>query len=76
MPTITPTNDFHNTSVRVRLPETGVLSQSTTRRVHRTLCPVDGCTCGGIRGHQTYLPTGMTVDNGHLHQDRIAIIAK
>jgi hypothetical protein len=76
MATITLTNEFHNTSVRVRLPESGVLSAAVSERVRRTLCPVAGCTCGAVRGHQFLLARGTIVDDGHLHQDRIAIVEK
>ncbi len=50
--TVTLTNSFHGSAVRVR---TGALSASTIRRVRRTLCGIDGCLCGGTlseRGRQ------------------------
>jgi hypothetical protein len=73
MQTITLTNDFHNTSVVVRVPNQLVrmhdtdrarftdvfLSDSQTRRAHKTLCGHTDCTCsgstgtrGGVHAHQ------------------------
>jgi len=48
---ITFSNDFHNTTVRVR-PKDGRISVSQARRAWRELCGIRSCTCGGIRGRQ------------------------
>ena len=60
--TITLTNDFHNSSVTVKVPKNGILSAGTTKRVYRELCGISGCTCGGIRGPQELIPYGWCVD--------------
>jgi hypothetical protein len=65
---VTLRNDFHNTEARVRVrglsygPE-GELSARQLQRARQKLCGIRGCTCGGIRGHQT-APDGrrMNVD--------------
>lgn len=56
MTTVTLTNDFHHTDVTLRVPESGILSESQVRRARRELCGIEGCTCGGNlseRGRQT-----------------------
>ena len=53
MPTITLTNSFHNTQVRVRPhAERGlmVLSKRQVRRAHDALCGSPTCTCGDAAG--------------------------
>lgn len=58
MKTVTLTNDFHNTSARVRVstktsPGHGVIADLTvdqTKRVNRKLCGMSGCTCSGRLG--------------------------
>jgi len=70
--TVTLSNDFHNSSVVVRVPHNGVLSPSTTKRVYRELCGISDCTCGGIRGSQELIPDGWCVDTYSV-QDRITI---
>ena len=52
-------NDFHQTAVPVR-PRHGALSALTMRRVHRVLCGMIDCRCGGVRGPQ-YDETGARV---------------
>ena len=48
------TNNYHGTSVRVRVPRfPALLSIRQTRRVDDTLCGIGGCCCGSIRGPQT-----------------------
>ena len=53
MKTITLTNDFHGTEVRVRA---GSLSVGSVRRARNTLCGLADCTCAqtalGTRGPQ------------------------
>ena len=68
----TLTNDFHNSQVTVRIPEDGVLSAATTKRVYRELCGSSDCECGGIRGKQELLPDGWCVDSYSV-QDRLVI---
>ena len=53
--TITIRNTFHNTQVRIRIPEDAELanwqteiSDATRRRVWRTLCPWSDCECSGM----------------------------
>ena len=43
---ITLTNDFHNTSVRLRANIGDYLSPSQIKRAARILCPVSDCCCG------------------------------
>ena len=40
------TNDFHNTSARVK---TTALSTRTVARLHAELCGADDCYCGIVR---------------------------
>ena len=47
MTTITLSNNFHNSTARVRVPDSGTLSVSQVRRVRRELCGIATCTCGG-----------------------------
>jgi hypothetical protein len=54
---ITITNDFHNSEARCRPTDSGWLTHRQVRRIRRTLCGIDGCTCGGTlseRGRQEY----------------------
>jgi hypothetical protein len=63
---ITLTNDFHNTSIRVR-PHGNFparISPSQTARIRRALCPVYACSCGdalGTRGPQ-FTDAGQRLD--------------
>ena len=53
---ITLINDFHSTAANVRTAD-GWLSKGQVKRIRRTLCGIDGCTCGGElgeRGAQDY----------------------
>jgi hypothetical protein len=53
---ITMSNNFHNTSITLSIPEGGcILSESQMRKVDR-LCGSRECTCGGIRGPQPGIP--------------------
>lgn len=57
-------NDFHRTSVRLRLADGYTITESQARRARRELCGVAGCKCGGIvgeRGKQRQ-PDGSEVD--------------
>lgn len=46
---VTIRNDFHNTSVQVKVKQfPHVMTVSQTDRVRRELCSTNGCTCGGI----------------------------
>lgn len=58
----TLTNDFHGSSVTVQIPDIGILSERTTKRVNRELCGISSCECGGIRGPQDGVPDGYCVD--------------
>lgn len=43
------TNDFHGTSVRLRVSGPGhVITASQARRISRALCPRHQCTCGQV----------------------------
>lgn len=70
--TVTLSNDFHHSTVTVRVPADGVLSIGQSRRVYRELCGMSDCTCGGIRGHQDGIPEGFCVD-AYTLQDRLVI---
>ena len=49
---ITLTNNFHNTSVRIRANIGDELSQAQIRRSRQILCGFEGCTCGGLLGER------------------------
>jgi hypothetical protein len=55
--TVELANDFHGTSATVRVNSDGLISDRVCRRVHRDLCGIDGCTCGGVRGGRYRLET-------------------
>jgi len=65
---ITLTNDFHNTSVRLRANIGDHLSDSQIKRAARVLCPVSDCCCGqnelNTRGRQDgfYIEFGRIVE--------------
>jgi prepilin-type N-terminal cleavage/methylation domain-containing protein len=66
---ITLTNDFHNTSVVVRADllvgpagATLTLTDYQTMRVRTELCGLYDCTCGGIRGEQSYNNKPLTIN--------------
>lgn len=52
MITATLRNDFHNTSVLIRVPARGYVTRRTYLRWHAALCGSDTCTCGVVRGPQ------------------------
>lgn len=60
MKTITLTNNFHNTEAKVRPIEIkdgrfvgfDKISRKTALRLHRELCGIDGCVCGGTFGER------------------------
>jgi len=53
MKKITLQNNFHNAEVSVHLKDEQThLSPSQTRRVEKTLCGMDDCHCGTVRGPQ------------------------
>ena len=45
-------NDFHGTTCSVRVAADGVLTTAQMRRVEKTLCGMEDCRCGTIRGGQ------------------------
>ncbi len=58
---ITLTNDFHGTHVRLDVPalshihneiEVQRITPHQRARARRTLCGIDGCTCGGAFGQR------------------------
>lgn len=49
---ITITNDFHNTAASLNIEIGKPLSASQIARARRTLCGIDGCTCGGNLGER------------------------
>jgi len=51
---ITLKNNFHNTEVRVNVPNDGELSIGQAKRVRKMLCGSDSCTCGVVRGPQDF----------------------
>ena len=50
--TVTLRNDFHDTTVDVRVPKDGRLSMAQVRRIRRELCGIHDCRCGAVRGPQ------------------------
>jgi len=50
--TMTLYNDFHTTSVVVRVPVDGFLSKRVSRRVEKALCGVEDCSCNLFSGPQ------------------------
>jgi len=76
MPLVTLRNDFHNTSVTLRCevlshihnecviyPTAGQL-----KRARRELCYQKDCTCGKIRGNQTYNGKRLIVDRSSEYE--------
>ena len=47
---VTLRNDFHNSQTRVRLGESGKLTQCQVERARRALCGVPTCLCSGPLG--------------------------
>lgn len=47
---ITLTNDFHGSSVAVRLSDNNHLSAAQVRKARRALCGYADCMCGGTAG--------------------------
>ena len=75
---ITLTNQFHNTSVNIRvksLPH--ALTDSQESRIKRELCGTTHCICGGINGQQygpdrQQLNFGRDWENGPFYADGYA----
>lgn len=68
MTTITLRNDFHNTSVTLRM-KSGYPTASQVKRAWNTLCGIKGCTCGdvmGMRGPQDVKIIGQDYLDGQL----------
>ena len=68
MTTITLTNDFHNTSVTLRM-KSAYPTKSQVKRAKNTLCGIKDCTCSGImgmRGPQTVKIIGQEYLDGEL----------
>ena len=71
-------NDFHNTSVKVRCDALQHIhneieispSVSQIKRIHRELCGMSDCTCGGICGPQS---ATVTARNGQTVELRLII---
>lgn len=60
MPLITLTNDFHQTTTRVRCTSWGDLSAAQVRQVRLDLCGAHDCPCGdalGTRGMAGWMIT-------------------
>jgi hypothetical protein len=61
---ITLRNDFHNTEATViALDE--IISGRAMHRACRKLCGIDGCTCGGVRGHQDVILEILNQEGDH-----------
>lgn len=61
---ITVRNDFHKTTARIRVRIGDTLTANQVRRCRKTLCGIEGCTCGGAlseRGPQ-HDDSGRTFD--------------
>jgi hypothetical protein len=54
-------NDFHRSSVCLRVPADGILSREQVARARRVLCGVAGCTCGGNLGERGPQPAPFVV---------------
>ena len=68
MTTITLRNDFHNTSVTLKM-KSGFPSIYQIERSQKTLCGIAGCTCGdviGMRGKQDVEIIGQDYLDGKL----------
>ena len=60
--TIMLSNDFHNRTVEVRVPNLPhTLSPSQAKRVRRKLCGHADCACGVVRGSQGRLDCRLSV---------------
>lgn len=77
MTTVTLTNDFHNTSVRIRCEVLSHIHNLSTiypsvgqiKKAKKALCGIDGCTCSGdagIRGRQEHNDKRLIVDVSSL----------
>ena len=51
---ITLTNDFHNTTTKIRAVVGDTLNELQVQRIKRRLCPYSDCVCTPIRGRQDY----------------------
>jgi len=76
---ITITNSFHNSSVRLDLPDDGILSTRQVRRARRELCGIPTCVCGGNLGERgkqfaVWLPNLPLFECEPLEDGRIAIV--
>jgi hypothetical protein len=71
---ITMTNNYHGTSVRLRVKPWGRLSLGQVARARRELCGVEGCTCGGSLGERGPQPGGLEVQD--LPDGMARILAK
>lgn len=68
MNTITLYNDFHSTSVNLKM-KSAFPTKSQVKRAKKTLCGISGCTCSGImgmRGAQEVKIIGQEYLNGEL----------
>lgn len=48
------TNNFHNTEATIIVRKDGTISARTLRRAYKTLCGIEGCTCGNEIGERVY----------------------
>lgn len=62
-------NDFHNTEVTLQVVEGQLLSASQLRKID-TLCGMDECACGDIRGPQVH-PYNLVWDHSKWNAARI-----
>ena len=69
---VTLVNEFHNTEVNVIIDinEKGLfkLSDSQNSKIHKELCGLSDCTCGGVRGKCYYTESGEFFDYEALDQ--------
>ena len=50
---VTLRNNFHNSESYINVPQLPyTISRGQFNKVHRELCGVSTCTCGGVRGPQ------------------------
>lgn len=69
---ITITNNFHNTSYRLRATIGAELSAAQIRRSRKALCGMHDCTCGGPLGERGK-QDGFRIEQIDAHRVKIVI---
>ncbi len=74
MAIITLANDFHGSSVRVRVDHTGLITPRQYRRADKALCGMSDCCCGGIHRDCSVEPaTGRPERDGYRLLNRACL---